>query len=260
MIMLEFNAPPDHEVGCDCIECEWGQFLAKHVYDVPFSNVDIAFAREIARLRYGNAFEQLESVDRPGYSDWHLLRLASSIMPLWSRMAAPDKLPLVATIDLMVQTSAISSMLDIGCSVGEIPIFFQSTGRVPRVSAVDHSTKVLGHAKELAKKAEADIDFRVQRAEDLSYHDHTFDLVLLNRVIHYVTEWQIVIREAARVLAPGGIMIVTNPANETVVARTPRTIDDIHREIRNNSMAVEGPAITGEPGRRTATFFGHKAA
>lgn len=257
MILLEFDTEPDHELGCVCIECRWGKFLAEHLYEVPFSNMEIGLAQEIARQMYASIKQKLEPVNHD-CSDWQLIRQSESVMALWCKMVAPHKVPIIGLIDEIAQRKPTHSMLDIGCGCGETAVFVQSTGLIAQVSGVDLSPLAISRARKLAAKAEAEVDFRVQRAETLLYPDCSFDIVLLDRLLHYSTEWQIVVEKASRALAIGGIMIMTCTAEDSYRPRSPRTLPDISRTLADNDVLARKPIIHGKEGHRVATFIGQK--
>jgi ubiquinone/menaquinone biosynthesis C-methylase UbiE len=72
------------------------------------------------------------------------------------------------------------------------------------VTAVDLSPAMIGKASARAQKLGLDIDFRVMDAHRLDLPDEAFDVVLLHLILAVVPDPHAAIREAGRVLRPGG--------------------------------------------------------
>lgn len=100
--------------------------------------------------------------------------------------------------------SGARTLLDFGCGGGIYAAIFASLGF--RVSAFDISPRSIETARKVAAGhgLSQDIEFSVQRAEDLHYADNTFDVVVGIDVLHHV-EIAPSVAESIRVLKPGGI-------------------------------------------------------
>ena len=95
------------------------------------------------------------------------------------------------------------TLLDFGCGGGTYAAIFASLGF--RVSAFDISPRCIETARKVAAVhgLSEDIEFSVQRTEDLHYADDTFDVVVGIDVLHHV-EIAPSVAESIRVLKPGG--------------------------------------------------------
>lgn len=97
------------------------------------------------------------------------------------------------------------TVADLGCGTGAVT---QSLAPfVDRVIAVDESNAMLSAAKKRLHGVE-NVDIRNGRLEALPIGDGEVDVALLFLVLHYAAEPGRVIAEAARVLKPGGRLLV----------------------------------------------------
>jgi ubiquinone/menaquinone biosynthesis C-methylase UbiE/DNA-binding transcriptional ArsR family regulator len=97
------------------------------------------------------------------------------------------------------------TVADLGCGTGTVT---QSLSPfVARVIAVDESSAMLSAARKRLHGVE-NVDIRNGRLESLPIGDAEVDVALLFLVLHYTAEPIRVISEAARVLKPGGRLLV----------------------------------------------------
>ena len=108
-----------------------------------------------------------------------------------------------------------SRLLEIGCGAGNLLLQATVAGSYP--VALDLSMQALtfvqSRLREAQSSSEAPGDFTCAQAigESLPFQENSFDCVLLSEVIEHLEEPQISIREAVRVLCPGGRLLVTTP-------------------------------------------------
>ena len=99
--------------------------------------------------------------------------------------------------------------LDIGCGPGK---FTQSlTALFAAVSGVDISAKAIAKAQAAAAAADCKIDFRVASGDALPYGDASFDTAIFSNSLHHMPDIAAALREARRVLRPGGLLYVMEP-------------------------------------------------
>ena len=108
-----------------------------------------------------------------------------------------------------------SRLLEIGCGAGNLLLQATVSGSYP--VALDLSMQALtfvrSRLEEAGSGAEAPVGYACTQAigEALPLADASFDCVLMSEVIEHLEEPQISIREAVRVLRPGGRLLITTP-------------------------------------------------
>ncbi len=96
---------------------------------------------------------------------------------------------------------------DLGCGEGYLTI--EVARWASRVIAVDRSNDVLRRARELAKRRRAtNILWKRGEIERVPIRDATVDVTLLSQALHHADSPETGLREAARILVPGGRVLV----------------------------------------------------
>ncbi len=143
------------------------------------------------------------------YDEWHARASGSGTGPLasWHDNAlalAPD-----------VRGERV---LEIGCGTGDFSLHLARAGA--RVTGVDLSSRAVRLAQGKACRHDRRVSFGVADATMLPFADNSFDLVFSCECLEHVPEPRRLIAEAFRVLAPGGLLILTteNYSNGMVLA------------------------------------------
>ena len=108
-----------------------------------------------------------------------------------------------------------SQLLEIGCGAGNL--LLQATVRGSYPVALDLSMQALTFVRSRLEEAqssnEAPGGFACIQAfgEALPWEDESFDCILMSEVIEHLEMPQISVREAVRVLSPGGRLLITTP-------------------------------------------------
>lgn len=107
--------------------------------------------------------------------------------------------------------SRATRVLEVGCGTGAITRALATQPDFAGVvTGVDQSPAMVAHATQLAAAAglQAVTSFQVGDAHGLNFDDASFDVVIAHTVISHVTDPMTVVRELARVAAPGGTVAV----------------------------------------------------
>jgi len=97
-------------------------------------------------------------------------------------------------------------VLDLGCGTGIVArLLRERLGGAARITGLDVSPPMIAKARSLAPE----LDWREGNAMALPFADHAFDLVLSQQMFQFVPDRAAALREARRVLAPGGRLLAS---------------------------------------------------
>lgn len=104
-----------------------------------------------------------------------------------------------------------AQVLEVGCGTGAVLRFLAGRDDFSgKVFGVDQCQPFIEAASRFAQEKNVDdrVDFRVGDAHDLDFPGDTFDAVIAHTLISHVTEPEAVLREMARVVRPGGMLVI----------------------------------------------------
>ena len=98
-------------------------------------------------------------------------------------------------------------VVDIGCGAGTQALLWAEKGH--RVRALDVNEPLLQVGRERAKKRGFNVDFKLGTATALPFESASADICLLPELLEHVADWEPCLREAARILRPGGLLYLS---------------------------------------------------
>jgi SAM-dependent methyltransferase len=103
-----------------------------------------------------------------------------------------------------VAAGRFRNALDVGCGEGRFCRMLRAAG--VKATGVDPTVPLLDVARQRDPKG----DYRLGRAEQLDFADASFDLVVTYITLIDIPDFRAAIREMARVLKPGGALLMAN--------------------------------------------------
>lgn len=149
------------------------------------------------------------------YKDsWDLNNSLAIHYGYWDEKVKTFPQSLLRMNDIMLEAAQIrptDKVLDAGCGIGGSSIYMAE--RIGcRVTGVSLSERQIQHAKKLAqeKKVEDKVEFEIMNYCTTSFPDGSFDVVWGCESICYADDKEQFIKEAYRVLKPGGRLVVAD--------------------------------------------------
>jgi ubiquinone/menaquinone biosynthesis C-methylase UbiE len=115
-----------------------------------------------------------------------------------------------------LELRAEDRLLDAGCGTGQASRI--AAARAASVVGIDLSPEMIQTARELAGDV-GNLRFEVGDAEDLAFGDGEFTAVLCSNSFHHYPNPQRAVVEMARVLAPGGRLVIGDACSDLLTAR-----------------------------------------
>jgi ubiquinone/menaquinone biosynthesis C-methylase UbiE len=113
-------------------------------------------------------------------------------------------------------------ILDVGCGIGlETVRLAERAGSTGRVIGIDTNPSMIAEAGRRASGTSLPVDYAVMDARRLEFPDGTFDLSRAERVLRYIDGPERVVDELARVVRPGGRVVVFDLDSDVTVIDAP---------------------------------------
>ncbi|MES2255210.1 MAG: metalloregulator ArsR/SmtB family transcription factor [Pseudomonadota bacterium] len=166
--------------------------------------------------------------------------------PEWERIRAlhaPEK-DVEAAIVRRMTTRPIHNLLDAGTGTGRMLELLAPYAR--RAVGVDVSPEMLSIARDrLLRDNLKNVQVRLADTYRLPFTDETdvFDAVLFHQVLHYLDDPGAAVAEAARVMAPGGRLLIADFAPHTLEFLRD---DYAHRRLGFSDREVEGWFVSAD--------------
>lgn len=124
-------------------------------------------------------------------------------------------------------------VIDLGCGPGDIPFLLAQRSAVPEIVGVDAAATMLALARPRATTLGLAHRVRFEQADvkALPHATASFDGVFSNTILHHIPEPVDFLREAARVLQPGGVLLIRDLFR-------PDTLDEAKRLVALHAAAA----------------------
>jgi len=110
--------------------------------------------------------------------------------------------------DLLQLLPEDAALVELGTGTG--PLLPQLCRRSRRLVGIDHSAAMLAEARRRLNASGLDADLRLGELRHLPLADAEMDCALLNMVLHHAEQPEGVLSEVARVLVPGGRVVIAD--------------------------------------------------
>jgi demethylmenaquinone methyltransferase / 2-methoxy-6-polyprenyl-1,4-benzoquinol methylase len=151
------------------------------------------------------------------------------------------------------QAQAGMRVLDCATGTGDLALSFKkAVGKSGQVVGTDFCAEMMESAPEKARKNGMDIRFEVADAMNLPYPDNTFDIVSISFGIRNVDVPAQALREMARVVRPGGRVVVLEFGQPQGI------VGSLYRFYSNHVIPLVGGMLSGN--REAYSYLNRTAA
>ena len=135
-------------------------------------------------------------------------------------------LPLSQNSKIVVELlgKSVGRALDIGCGDGKFTRLL--AGLSSQTSGVDVKANKIEEAAKAAQAAGVAIDFRTASGQELPYENASFNVVAFSNSLNHMPDPAAALREAVRVLKPGGVLYVMEPVPSGNYHEATRLVND----------------------------------
>jgi ubiquinone/menaquinone biosynthesis C-methylase UbiE/DNA-binding transcriptional ArsR family regulator len=163
----------------------------------------------------------------------------AGVAPRWDEersLHAADEVVEAAVLDVASQ-QRYTSMLDLGTGTGRMLQLLAHDG-VERAIGLDASHSMLAVARSNLERAEVRrVDLRQGDVYSPPLDRKAFDLVVIHQVLHFLDDPARAIREAARLLSPGGRLLIVDFA--------PHSLEFLRNEHAHRRLGFRTDTVTG---------------
>jgi len=156
--------------------------------------------------------------------------LFSRMAHKWDEMRGPDMAPRLERVIRAARLRAGQRVLDVGTGTGVlIPLILARVGPTGKIVGLDFSRAMLARAR--AKGFPDNVTFIQRDIQKTRLPGESFDRVICNAAMPHFPDKQAAINEMARLMRPGGLLVVSHPIGR-------RAVHKLHREM-GHSMAKD---------------------
>ena len=159
------------------------------------------------------------------------------------------------TVEL-AQIKPGETVLDVGCGTGDLTLAAKAaTGPTGQVFGTDASPQMVEQAQQKADRSGADVTFKAEAVEQMTFADNQFDVVLSSLMMHHLPGdlKQQALAEIYRVLKPGGRLLIVDMQSSRTVSVFQR-LSDVMIQLHGGHTALENNVSKLVPLVETARF------
>jgi SAM-dependent methyltransferase len=144
--------------------------------------------------------------------NWRGIQPASVQETIVDQLLQDDGSLVLNQVQSVLPLPSNATVLDVGSGVGTFVLGCRRRG----IRALGMEPDRIGQGSQLsslriARRRTSELVFVAGLGEDLPFRDRSFDLVTMNQVIEHVRDQKACLREAVRVLKPGGALYIACP-------------------------------------------------
>ncbi len=150
---------------------------------------------------------------------------------------AADEIVEAAIVDALSDRE-YRSVLDLGTGTGRmLQLLAGDTAQIDRAVGLDNSHSMLAVARANLERSEVrHIDLRQGDVYSPPFERDSFDLIVIHQVLHFLDDPAHAVREAARLLAPGGRLLIVDFA--------PHTLEFLRTEHAHRRLGFRPDTVT----------------
>jgi SAM-dependent methyltransferase len=190
------------------------------------------------------AMTQLAALKQGARATW-----AAGDYPAVARMTLWEMGPRVVAA---AQVRPGEDVLDVACGTGNVALRAAQAGAT--VTGLDLTPELFDAGRTLAAEAQVTVDWVQGDAEELPFDDASFDVVTSTFGCMFAPRHQVTADELARVLRPGGRLVVAGWAPDGAMGTFFRTVG---RYLPPPPPIAEPPLLWGDESHVTGLFAGH---
>lgn len=142
-------------------------------------------------------------------------------------------------------------VLDVGCGIGlETRRLAERVGSSGEVVGIDLNAPMIDVARDRSEDVAGSVEYAVMDARQLDFPDGAFDVCRTERVLRYIQQPELALREMVRVTRPGGRVVVFDFDSDVSIVDAPD-----HTLARRVATILDGSIPNGWIGRQLPRLF-----
>ena len=136
------------------------------------------------------------------------------IAGFYSNKPVPDETVYQRKLELTRERlSPDARVLELGCGTGSTALALAPFAG--SVTAIDYSSRMIEIAREKTANSDyVNVKFKCGAINDFDFDGERFDAVLAHSLLHLLDNWEDVVRKSARLLEPGGVLVISTMCME----------------------------------------------